>query len=31
VAFFEVVQQHFARALEAGHGDLDMSATYLTH
>ena len=31
VAFVEVVQQHFARALEAGHGDLDLSATYLAH
>lgn len=25
----EVVQQHLVRALEAGHGDLDLSATYL--
>jgi 3-hydroxyisobutyrate dehydrogenase len=31
VEFVEVVQQHFARALEAGHGELDLSATYLTH
>jgi 3-hydroxyisobutyrate dehydrogenase len=31
VDFVEVVQQHFARALEAGHGDLDLSATYLAH
>jgi 3-hydroxyisobutyrate dehydrogenase len=31
VEFVEVVQQHFARALEAGHGDLDLSATYLAH
>jgi 3-hydroxyisobutyrate dehydrogenase len=31
VELVEVVQQHFARALEAGHGDLDLSATYLTH
>ena len=28
---FDVVQRHFARALEAGHGDRDLSATYLTH
>jgi 3-hydroxyisobutyrate dehydrogenase len=27
----EAVQQHFARALDAGYGDLDMSATYLAH
>ncbi len=31
VELVEVVQRHFARALEAGHGDLDLSATYLTH
>jgi 3-hydroxyisobutyrate dehydrogenase len=31
VEFIEVVQQHFARALEAGHGDKDLSATYLSH
>ncbi len=31
VEFVEVVQRHFARAHEAGHGDLDLSATYLTH
>jgi 3-hydroxyisobutyrate dehydrogenase len=31
VAVIEAVQQHFARALEAGHGDLDLSATYLAH
>jgi 3-hydroxyisobutyrate dehydrogenase len=31
VEFVEVVQQHFARALEAGHGDKDLSATYLAH
>jgi 3-hydroxyisobutyrate dehydrogenase len=31
VEFVEVVQQHFARALDAGHGDLDLSATYLAH
>jgi 3-hydroxyisobutyrate dehydrogenase-like beta-hydroxyacid dehydrogenase len=29
--FLEVVHQHLSRALEAGHGDLDLSATYLTH
>ena len=27
----EAVQQHFARALDAGHGDLDMAATFLAH
>jgi 3-hydroxyisobutyrate dehydrogenase len=27
----EAVQQHFARAVDAGHGDKDLSATYLTH
>jgi 3-hydroxyisobutyrate dehydrogenase len=27
----EAVQQHLARALDAGYGDLDMSATYLAH
>lgn len=26
-----VVQEHFARAVDAGHGELDMSATYLAH
>lgn len=31
VAVIEAVQRHFARALEAGHGDLDLSATYLAH
>jgi 3-hydroxyisobutyrate dehydrogenase len=31
VTLVEVVQQHFARALDAGHGDKDLSATYLTH
>ena len=31
VEFIEVVQQHFARAVEAGHGDKDLSATYLAH
>ena len=31
VAVIEAVQQHFARALEAGHGDKDMAATYLAH
>jgi 3-hydroxyisobutyrate dehydrogenase len=25
------VRDHMARAVEAGHGDLDMSATYLAH
>ena len=27
----EAVQQHFARALDAGHGDLDLAATFLEH
>jgi 3-hydroxyisobutyrate dehydrogenase len=27
----EAVQQHYARALEDGHGDKDLSATYLSH
>jgi 3-hydroxyisobutyrate dehydrogenase len=31
VAVIEAVQQHFARALAAGHGDKDVSATYLAH
>jgi 3-hydroxyisobutyrate dehydrogenase len=31
VEFVEVVQRHFARAHDAGHGDLDLSATYLAH
>jgi 3-hydroxyisobutyrate dehydrogenase len=31
LAVIEAVQQHFARALDAGHGDLDMAATYLAH
>jgi len=31
LSVIEAVQQHFARALDAGHGDLDMSATYLAH
>ncbi len=31
VAVIEAVQQHFARALEAGHGDKDLAATYLAH
>jgi 3-hydroxyisobutyrate dehydrogenase len=31
VAVIEAVQQHFARALAAGHGDKDLSATYLAH
>ena len=30
-AVLEAVQQHFARALDAGHGDLDMAATFLAH
>jgi 3-hydroxyisobutyrate dehydrogenase len=25
------IREHFARAVDAGHGDLDMSATYLEH
>lgn len=25
------IREHFARAVEAGHGDLDMAATYLEH
>ena len=31
LAVLEAVQQHLARAVEAGHGDLDMAATYLAH
>jgi 3-hydroxyisobutyrate dehydrogenase len=31
VAFIEVVQQHFARAVEAGYGDQDLSATFAAH
>jgi 3-hydroxyisobutyrate dehydrogenase len=31
VAFIEVVQQHFARAVEAGYGDQDLSATFASH
>ena len=31
LAVIEAVQQHFARALAAGHGDKDMSATFLAH
>jgi 3-hydroxyisobutyrate dehydrogenase len=31
LAVIEAVQQHFARALDAGHGDKDMAATYLAH
>ena len=31
VAVIEAVQQHFARALSEGHGDKDLSATYLAH
>ena len=25
------IRDHFARAVDAGHGELDMSATYLEH
>ena len=25
------IREHFVRAVEAGHGDLDMAATYLEH
>ncbi len=31
LAVIEAVQQHFARALAAGHGDKDMAATFLAH
>jgi 3-hydroxyisobutyrate dehydrogenase len=31
VEFVDVVRQHFARAHEAGYGDKDLSATFLTH
>ena len=31
LAVIEAVQQHFARALAAGHGDKDLSATFLAH
>ncbi|MGZ6804399.1 MAG: NAD(P)-dependent oxidoreductase [Nocardioidaceae bacterium] len=31
LAVLEAVQAHFARALEAGHGDQDLAATYLEH
>lgn len=31
LAVIEAVQQHFARALDAGYGDRDMSATFLAH
>ena len=31
VTLVEVVEQHFARAVDAGHGDKDLSATYRTH
>ena len=31
LAVIEAVQQHFARALDAGHGDQDMAATFLEH
>jgi 3-hydroxyisobutyrate dehydrogenase len=31
LAVIETVQQHFARALDAGHGDQDLAATFLAH
>lgn len=31
LAVIEAARDHFVRALEAGHGDKDMSATYLEH
>ena len=31
LAVIEAVQRHFARALDAGHGDRDLAATYLAH
>jgi 3-hydroxyisobutyrate dehydrogenase len=31
LAVVEAARDHLARALEAGHGDLDLSATYLEH
>jgi 3-hydroxyisobutyrate dehydrogenase len=31
VEFVDVVRAHFARAHQAGHGDKDLSATFLTH
>ena len=31
LAVIEAVQQHFARALDAGYGDRDMAATFLAH
>jgi 3-hydroxyisobutyrate dehydrogenase len=31
VGVLEEVRRHFDRAVDAGHGDLDMAATYLTH
>jgi 3-hydroxyisobutyrate dehydrogenase len=31
LAVLEAVQAHLARALDAGHGDLDLAATYLEH
>jgi 3-hydroxyisobutyrate dehydrogenase len=31
LAVIEAVQQHFARALDAGHGDQDLAATFLEH
>ena len=31
LAVFEAARDHLARALEAGHGDKDLSATFLEH
>jgi 3-hydroxyisobutyrate dehydrogenase len=31
LAVFEAARDHLARALEAGHGDRDLSATFLEH
>jgi 3-hydroxyisobutyrate dehydrogenase len=31
LAIIPAVRQHFEQAEEAGHGDLDMAATYLSH
>jgi 3-hydroxyisobutyrate dehydrogenase len=31
LAVLEAVQQHLSRAVEAGHGELDLAATYLAH
>jgi 3-hydroxyisobutyrate dehydrogenase len=30
-ALLTVIREHFARAVDAGHGDKDMAATYLSH